>query len=506
MNKLNKVLTTLLATVTAAASMLSLTSCFVTPPNKTPTGEVEVVAYDGREIEIEFHHSMGQTLQGAVDRAISKFNKIYPNIKVKSVKVANDYATLLKTISEKLNGSEDNLPCVAYCYPDHVATYNSGKKIVALDPYINSTAAVTSTVEGEVMGLTQAQKDDYFEVFYNEGSQYGDGKTYSLPFNKSTEVMYYNKTFFQDNNLMEYVEKTDANGNPISMTWDEMEELCGKILKIDSNCYPLGYDSESNWFITMAEQSGSEYTSATGNYFRFNNETNRKFVKRFADWYDKGYVTTQELYGNYTSNLFNVYDSSKLKCYMCIGSTGGAAYQVGEKVNIDGKPQYPFEVGVTQIPQVDPANPKVIQQGPSVCIFKKTDPQKVAASWLFVKYFTTNAEFQADVSLTNGYTPVVKSALQHPGYVAQLNALNETQGKERNAYLQLAVVQQTVNQMNTYFTSPVFAGSSTARTQVGLLMQNCLENAMDESDPDAYIAERFAIAIEDLEYEFGKGK
>lgn len=36
MNKLNKVLTTLLATVTAAASMLSLTSCFGNRPSKTP--------------------------------------------------------------------------------------------------------------------------------------------------------------------------------------------------------------------------------------------------------------------------------------------------------------------------------------------------------------------------------------------------------------------------------------------------------------------------------------
>ncbi len=513
MTKTKKFLMSLVAMLTLSANVFSIAACnmggntsvggnsgnndsiveFDPDFSGTETPDVAVEAYKGGSITITFSHCMGQTLQAAVEKYVPEFNKLYPNITVKLSKDANDYDTLKETLSTKLNGKEEYIPSVAYCYPDHVATYNRGKKVVALDPYINSQEKVAGS--DEIMGLTDEQIADYYEVFYNEGKEYGDGNMYSLPFYKSTEVMYYNKTFF------------DANNLTVPTTWAEMETVCAKIKTIDTKCIPLGYDSESNWFITMTEQLNSGYTSATGKYFNFNNETNRDFVKQFATWYAKGYATTQEIFGKYTSNLFNMLDTSaenKLNCYMCIGSTGGAAYQVGEKVDLGGaQPEYPFEVGVAQVPQNDVNNPKVIQQGPSICLFKKSNPQEVAAAWLFAKYFTSSAAFQAYSSLKNGYTPVVKSAMQQPGYVAQLNGLNAAQGKERNAYLQLAVVQQTLDQMDTYFTTAVFKGSSKARTAVGNLMQTCFVKAPFEKDLDSFINTQFTKAIQDLEYEFG---
>ncbi len=494
MNKFQKGLVTLLATVTAATSVVGLASCGGNGGG-TPAPEVAVEAYDGSKVTITFSHSMGQTLQAAVELYIKEFNKIYPNITVKPSKDADDYDTLFNNLSIKLNGNQDYVPHVAYCYPDHVASYNRGKRVMNLDPYINSTEKVANTEE--TMGFTQAQIDDYYEVFYAEGQDYGDGNTYSLPFYKSTEVMYYNKDFFTKHNLK------------VPTTWEEMETVCAQIKAIDSKCIPLGYDSEANWFITMTEQIGKNgYTSATGNYFNFNTQENRDFVEKFASWYNKGYVTTRGIYENYTSNLFNVLDSeseNKTNCYMCIGSTGGAAYQVGEKVDLGGdQPEYAFEVGVTQVPQLDSSKPKIIQQGPSICLFKKANAQEVAAAWLFAKFFTSNPAFQAYSSLKNGYTPVVKSAILQPGYQTQLNGLNEAVGKERNAYLQVAVVQQTVDQMDSYFTSAVFKGSSKARETVGELMANCFQYAKGDG-AKKYIEDKFAAAVKDLEYTFGKG-
>lgn len=494
MKKSKKFLMSIVATLAVVTNVAGMAACG--GGAQTPA-EVPVVAYDGSKVTVTFAHCMGQTLQAAVSQYLPEFKALYPNIEVKLSKDGDNYDDLKKNISDKLNGNPDYIPSVAYCYPDHVATYNRGKKVVALDPYINSTEKVSGSEE--IMGLTQAQIDDYYEVFYNEGKEYGDGKMYSLPFYKSTEVMYYNKDFFAKHNLT------------VPTTWDEMETVCAQIKAIDSNCYPLGYDSESNWFITMTEQLGKDaYTSATGNYFNFNTEDNRAFVERFSSWYEKGYVITQEINNDiYSSTLFNTLDTStknNLNCYMSIGSTGGAAYQVGEKVNIDGVDQYAFEVGVTQIPQLDKNNPKVIQQGPSICIFKKSNPQEVAAAWLFAKFFTTSAKFQAYSSLKNGYTPVIKSAMTEPGYVTQLELLNAAEGKEKNAYVQLAVVQQTLDQTDTYFTTAVFKGSSKARTAVGSLMQDCFvkTKGMSDADRKTYIQNAFAKSISDLEYEFGK--
>ena len=96
---------------------------------------------------------------------------------------------------------------------------------------------------------------------------------------------------------------------------------------------------------------------------------------------------------------------------MSIGSSAGATHQ---RPTADESGNYPFEVGIATIPQVNASNKKVISQGPSVCIFKKDNPQEVVASWLFVKYLTTTVEFQAEFSMASGYVPVIKFPFLSP--------------------------------------------------------------------------------------------
>ena len=106
-----------------------------------------------------------------------------------------------------------------------------------------------------------------------------------------------------------------------------MEYVCAKIKEIDPKSTPLGYDSAANWFITMTEQLGSPYTSAKeGEKFQFLNDTNIDFVTKFRQWYLNGWVTTQDLYGSYTSGLFvNIPTETNPVCsYMSIGSSAGS--------------------------------------------------------------------------------------------------------------------------------------------------------------------------------------
>jgi multiple sugar transport system substrate-binding protein len=236
----------------------------------------------------------------------------------------------------------------------------------------------------------------------------------------------------------------------------------------------------------MCEQYGSPYTSATGDHFLFNNDQNKSFVKMFREWHKKGYVTTQEIYGAYTSGLFVAQEGTK--SYMSIGSSAGATHQRPAKV--DGA--YPFEVGITTIPQVNPSNPKVISQGPSVCIFGKENPQEVIASWLFVKFLTTSVDFQAEFSMASGYVPVLKSVAQNPGYAAHINAAD---GGDHIAALSAKVCLQ---QEAAYYTSPAFNGSSKARDEVGALMEKCLTG--ETNDVNAFINDAFAAAVEECEY------
>ena len=439
-------------------------------------------SYDGSEVTIVFYHTMSATnLQPVLNDAIERFNELYPNIHIEHKQVG-DYDAVRNQIKTELTvGGQPN---IAYCYPDHVALYNVAKAVVPLDALIENDNEVTRA-DGtkEQMGFTDEQVANFIEGFYEEGRAFGDGtQMYTLPFSKSTEVLYYNKTFF------------DAHDLKVPTTWDEMEALCEYIKAEIPNSTPLGYDSENNWFITMCEQYGSPYTSATkvnGTNYLFNNETNWAFVEKFASWYAKGWVTTKELSGGYTSDAFKKAEGELGKSYMSIGSSAGATHQAPDLVN----GEYPFEVGIAPIPQVDVNNPKVISQGPSVCIFQQEDVQEVYASWLFVKFLTTDVEFQASFSEASGYVPVIKNVSEDELYSDFLD--NATGFKSGIAAYSAKVC---LEQADAYYVSPAFKGSSTARDEVGLLMQACFSGYEAATDKLAMIKEKFAAAIEECEY------
>ena len=456
---MKKVLSLVLA-LAMVASMLMLVAC----PDITvaPGWQIGETTFDTETpVTIKFYSTMGKNLIETIDPFLAQFMEMYPNITVEHTQPGG-YDEVRDTIKTELQVNEQ--PNIAYCYPDHVAMYNRSGRVITLDQFIDH----------EIYGLTAEQKADFIEGFYNEGKQFGDDWMYTLPFSKSTEVLYYNKTFFE------------ANGLSVPTTWEEMEAVCRQIKALVPDSTPLGYDSEANWFITMCEQYGSDYTSASGDHYLFDNETNRSFVKMFSEWHYDGLVTTKELNGtNYTSGLF-----VEQKSFMSIGSSAGATHQRPDKVN----DAYPFDVAITTIPQVNSEEPKVISQGPSICIFKKDNPQEVVASWLFVKYLTTTVEFQAEFSMASGYVPVIKSVGENEIYKSEF--LDKANGGD---YISALSAKVCLAQEAAYYTSPAFNGSSTARDQVGLLMQKCLSTPA--TDVDAMIEEAFDDAVAECKYQ-----
>ena len=470
-----KIVSLLLVLAMLATSLLLATSCVGNGP---AAGLSEFEFDTSKPVTITFYHTMGESLRAVLDKHIAKFNEIYPNITVEHKQVGS-YDDVREQIKTEITVGDQ--PNIAYCYPDHVALYNLALAVQTLDDLIAATNTVTRA-DGttEQLGLTAEQVDNFIDGYYNEGKQFGDGKMYTLPMSKSTEVLYYNKTFFTEHNLS------------VPTTWEELKAVCAKIKEIDPNSIPLGYDSESNWFITMCEQLGTPYTSATGEHFLFDNEDNHAFVKEFREWYKAGYVTTQAISGGYTSALFTKNPAEDGNCYMCIGSSAGANHQIPE--NEDGT--FKFEVGIASVPQANKEAPKVISQGPSLCIFKKADAQEVLASWLFVKYLTTTVDFQAEFGMASGYVPVLENVTDNEVYAAELAAAN---GYES---LPLLATKVCLEQANAYYTSPAFNGSSTARDEVGKLMQICLTST--EADVDAMIKKAFKDAVAECKYQAGE--
>lgn len=410
----------------------------------TPNFEVPAGGYDGSEVTITFYHTMGQRLTDVLNPYIEDFNKIYPNIHIEHMQVGgyDDVRNMIST--ELLIGKSPN---VAYCYPDHVVKYNKTDSVVVLD------ALAFSGESDGAGGMLALGANDPNIIDGDEGRRYGDGQLYSLPLLKSMDLMYYNKTFFDTYGISvpDHWFSTDENDTT------SMEAVIKMIKLIDPNCIPLGCDSESNLFINMCAQIGSDYTSNDSkNHYLFNNSYNKGFMSVFHDWYQNGLMTTSTLYGAYTSGLFTNRDSGRQNCYISIASSSNAIHELPNKEN----GAYPFEVGIAPIPQMSIQYKRVVTQGPSLCIFKKDNPQEVIASWLFVKYLVTSLDFQAEFSMASGYMPILRNIKNNKMYKEFLDRAN---GYD---FVQALANKVCLEQEWSYFTPAAFDGSENAKNVI----------------------------------------
>ena len=238
-----------LSLLMALTMLMACTACFGSAESAS-----DPAAYDGSEVNITFYNTMGSNLTPVLDTYIEEFNKLYPNIHVSYTSVGG-YDDVRDQISKEITvGGQPN---IAYCYPDHVALYNLARAVQPLDAYIDSTATITRA-DGttETFGLTQEQKDDFISAYYEEGRQFGDGKMYTLPMSKSTEVLYYNKTFF------------DANGLTPPTTWDEMWELGDKAAAEGTYLftYPTTGYFDAFFYALMYAAGGPEFFNKATHY------------------------------------------------------------------------------------------------------------------------------------------------------------------------------------------------------------------------------------------------
>ena len=388
-------------------------------------------------VQVVFWHTMAKTSdpklgqQALLDEYIKEFKVLHPNVTIVHEQKGG-YTELRKAVDSALPAG--NEPTMTYSYPDHVAGYIQSGRVLPLNNLVNN--------KNPEIAMTKASQEDFIPGYWDEGQVYDSrGSILNLPFLKSTEVMFYNQTFFEANNLT------------VPQTWDEVITVSRQIKALAPTKIPFGYDAADNLFITASEQKNLPYTSVDdqGNgKILFNNQGSKDMVKFFDDMYKEGLITTKDMLGGaYTSDMFKAGD-----LYMSIGSTGGTGY------NIPGNNE--FKVGVAPVPQFDLDNKAVIQQGPNVNLFLKDNVQENIAAWLFLKYIT-EAEQTARWSVATGYSPVRTSAYDVPAYknyVEQASPSVNTQ-----VYIDVFAVSRT--QAPYMFTSVVFPNSSKVRDEVG---------------------------------------
>ena len=460
------------------------------------TCEVTVVGdyFIEEETEILVQTTFNDTFGQIFKDAINSLAKKEPHLTVKYDKYSGSYSDLKDEVVKGVPA--DNYPDVVAAYPDSVADFITAGVPLKMDKYMNN----------EDYGWTAEEKADFYEAYLEEGQNYSITGTYSLPIAKSTEAMYYDSDKIIGLNLAG-VDPTINGGAAINenyinnLTWDELfnkfapallayrETLptdAAKKAFLDTETYSdwavVGYDSDDNLFITLAEQYGYGYTSmdqVTGTgVIEFVNDGMKNLMKQFNTAYKNKYFTTKGIIGtnvNYRSNADAMLFS--------IGSTGGVNYQFSK--------DNPKNVGVARIPQAAGHSPKLIQQGPSLAFLKhKGDDgsNRGLGAWLFYKELTTVQSCIAWAT-TTGYSPIRKSVAESDDFLDFSDPDNfQAKTADRLKAINAAYQEST---MSYLFTSPVFKGSSEARTQVaGIVTQ-----AVGAADlTDAKLNELFTTA------------
>ena len=435
---------------------------------------------------ITFWHTMGKNNQERLNSMIDEFNKKYPDIEVKHY-ANGGYSDIENKILKAIPSEKE--PTMAFCYPDHVVNY--GDRTVNLVPYVNSKEKILDKdgkETGEIVGLTEEEKADYIQGFWEEGSQYVREGFYSAPFSKSTEVIFYNASFFKANKLPLPTKWESDDPNDLTAMWN----LCRRIKEINKDITPLGYDSDDNMYITLSAQYGIPYTSIKDGKgsFDFNNAEAKALVKRLKGYFDEGLFITKGTSADntYTSTMFK-----NQQIVMSIGSTGGTSYNVPKQNN----GEYEFDAQVAQVPQQNETRDYAISQGPSICFFKnsKITDEQVKASWLFYK-FITSPENSAMYAILTGYEPVRTSSYETQQYKDHLAKLGS---EEETLYTRVATLTSTQKVRNSYFASPAFKGSSTARQQCGGILTLTMFEDASKVNIDERIDSIFAKALDECE-------
>ena len=430
------------------------------------------------EITFWAKNDTNKTQTAIYEQAISDFEALYPNITV-NLRLYTDYGKIYNDVITNI--LTNTTPNVCITYPDHIATYLTGANVVV--PLEDLFADKDYGLGGSQVRFDSPAKEEIIPQFLEECS-FG-GHYYALPYMRSTEACYINKT---------YVEALGYT-LPQTLTWDFVWEVSEAAMAKDNEgnflangqkvMIPFIYKSTDNMMIQMLRQRQAGYSSDTGELFLFH-DTTKELLLTIADHAETGAFSTFKI-SSYPANFLNAG-----QCIFAIDSTAGATWMGTNAPLCDISPDklVAFETEVLPIPQFDPENPQMISQGPSVCIFNKADSQEVLASWLFTQYLLTN-EVQISYSQTEGYVPVTSKAQQSPEYQDYLSRCGEDNLLHYDVKIKAANL--LLDHTDHTFVTPVFNGSTSLRDASGQMIENTVKSVRrKETVDDAYIENLYA--------------
>ena len=349
----------------ALLAILMLVGC----GSKDAVDDSNIVTELTEKTEVNFWHAMNGKQEETLTQLTDEFNAANEMIEVKLLNQSS-YNELQQKVTATLVSPKD-LPTITQAYPGWLANAMEDGQVTDLTPYIGH----------KTIGFEDY--DDIAEGF-REGAKI-DGKTFGIPFNKSTEVLYYNKTL---------LDKLDIKA---PTTFEELASVSKEIFEKEG-IVGAGFDSLNNYYATGMMNEGVKFTEdmdVTG-------KESQKVVDYYRDGVKEGYFRIAGS-DKYLSGPFG-----NQQIAMNIGSSAGESHVQKGAMNEDGTEK--FEYGVVVRPQKTN-----IQQGTDIYMFEAATAEQKTAAFEYMKHLVSK-ESQITWAVDTGYIPVRTSAMNDPKY------------------------------------------------------------------------------------------
>ena len=353
-----------------------------TEETQQTAGTEEFSMADASEVdgtEISFWHSMGGVNGQAIDTLVKKFND------------ENEYGITVKAQYQgEYDDSLNKLKSaqIGNMGADLVQVYEIGSRFMIESGWITP---MQQMIDADSYDLSQIEPN--LAAYYTI-----DNQLYSMPFNSSTPIMYYNKEMFEKAGITEIPDSLEG-----------IEAVGEKLLNEGGAGQVISLGIYGWFFEQFIGKQGLEYANngngrteaATAVAFDSNGAA-ANILTAWKSLYDKGYAPNVGKGGD-----AGLADFSAGKSAITLGSTASLK-QILQDVN--GK----FEVGTAYFPKVKSTDEGGVSiGGASLWALNNNDAKKTRATWEFVK-FLISPESQAYWNAQTGYFPVTTAAQEEP--------------------------------------------------------------------------------------------
>lgn len=324
-------------------------------------------------VKVVWWHSMGGELGKVADKLVSDFNASQKDVQVEAI-YQGEYDESLSKMKASMDSKSG---------PSLIQVYEIGSR------FMIDSKAITP-----MQNFIDQDKYDLSQLEENITNYYTfDNKLYSMPFNTSNPILYYNKDLFKAAGL-------DPEKPPV--TYDEVKKAALALSKDGKSGASFAI---YGWFMEqfLANQ-GAEYVNngngrtSPATQSQLNSDAG---VKTLAWWKDLIDSKAAANLGRKTDDTRKAFAAGQIA--MTLDSTASLR---GIVDSVNGK----FQVGTGFLPK--PADAKdggVVVGGASLWILNNKPEAEQKAAWEFIK-FLTKPETQAYWHINTGYFPITKKA------------------------------------------------------------------------------------------------